>query len=281
MNAETLPLPLPYAHSPDPWLLSGAGAWQASVSLRAGHVLLGLSPALENASAAVDLADGTISVRDFAASVEGGALSAQLTVASSTPPRVMLDARLIGAALTGPLLETPLDVSGGRLDAQLSLSASGYSPAGLLATLGGSLQATIENGTLQGLDLGAAEAALSALAPGTAPNAGQAASPDAVQTQVAAALGHGATPFSRLHLAATATTGAVTLTQADLQSPAGQLQGAGTLDLLTGQLLAALSIQPALPGAPAVALRLSGPGAAPRRTPDLSALARWLATHQG
>ena len=272
VRADTLALPLPYARSPEPWLFAAGHGWNGHVDLRAGQVWFGLSPALENASATLSLDRGGFRLDGLAATVAGGRLTGMLALDDASPPHLTASGRVSDVGLLGPLLGSGLDVSAGRLDASVDLAASGYSPAGLLATLGFTLAASVHDGTLDGLDLAAATAALPATA---------AADPAQVQTDLAAALTHGSTPFRQLSLAATADHGAVTLSRFDLAAPPGQVSGDGTLDLLTSTLLARFSLQLATPGAPPVGLRLSGPAAAPRRTPELGDLAQWLASRRG
>ena len=272
LQADTLPLPLPYARSPEPWLFAAGQGWSGRVSLRAGQILFGLSPGLEHATCTVSLDQGALHVDGLNADLSGGHLTGQLTVDAAAPPHLTATAKLAGVALLGPLLGMPIDVSAGRLDASVDLSASGYSPASLLATLGFTGQATLHDGNLNGLDLDAALAALPATPP---------ADPAPLQTKLEAALNGGATHFDQLSLTATADHGAVTLSAIKVAIPAGQVTGDGTVDLLTRSLLAQLALQPAAPGTPAVGLRLSGTLTDPRRAPELGDLAQWLASRRG
>ncbi len=276
IKADTLPLPLPYLRSPEPWLRSTAQGWSGRVMLQAGRVLFGLSPGLENLSAALSVDHGNVELDDLSADLSGGRLTGQLSLTAASPPHLTATAQITDVALLGPLFGSALDLSSGRLNASAALSASGYSPAGLLATLGFTLQATVRDGTIDGADLNAALAALPATPPADPlPDLSQ------VQTQVQAALQGGSTRFSQFSLAATANNGGVTLSQAMLTTPLGELTGTGTVDLLTSALLARFALQPAAPGAPAIGLRLSGSAAAPSRTPELGDLAQWLAGRRG
>ncbi len=272
VKADTLALPLPYARSPEPWLFTAGHGWSGHVDLRAGQVWFGLSPGLENASATLMLDRGRFRLDGLAADVSGGRLTGQLALDDASPPHLTASARLTNAALLGPLLGSGLDVSAGRLDASVDLAANGYSPAGLLATLGFTLQARVHDGTFDGLDLGAALGSLPTVTP---------ADPAQVQTQLAAALNGGSSHFDQLSLSATADHGGVTVSNFVLTAAPGQITGVGTADLLTSTLLAQFSLQPAAPGAPPIGLRLSGPIAAPRRTPEFGDLAQWLASRRG
>ena len=55
--------------------------------------------------------------------------------------------------ITGPLGDAPIDLLSGRADASLQLTASGYSPSAILATLGGRVTLTVKDGTVSGFDL--------------------------------------------------------------------------------------------------------------------------------
>ena len=276
IKADTLPLPLPYLRSPEPWLLSAGHGWSGRVTLQAGRVLFGLSPGLENVSGTLSVEHGNVALDGLSADLSGGRLTGQLLLTAASPPHLTATAQITDVALLGPLFGTALDLSSGRLNASAALSASGYSPAGLLATLGFTLQATVRDGTLDGADLATALAALPATPPGDpAPELAR------VQTQVQAALQGGSTRFSQFNLAATADHGGVTLSRAMLTTPLGELTGTGALDLLTSALLAHFALQTAAPGAPAIGLRLSGPAAAPIRTPEFGDVAQWLAGRHG
>jgi hypothetical protein len=67
---------------------------------------------------------------------------------------VRVEGRVAGAAIEGSLFGTPIDLAGGRVDAELRLDATGYAAAGLLASLGGQVRLTARDGTLAGVELG-------------------------------------------------------------------------------------------------------------------------------
>jgi hypothetical protein len=272
VDADMLPLPLPYARSPDPWPLDPLRDWQGRLALHAAHVLIGQSPALENATATANLAGGTFRLDDVAAGLAGGRLTGRLSVQAASPPRVALAASLTGAVIAGPLLDSTVDVSSGRLDATVDLSAMGYSPAGVLATLTGQVHTTIHDGTLAGLDEAAVAAALAnPILPG--PNAA------GLQTQIGTALQGGTTPFRQLDLALAAANGVVSATQGTIDTVAGTIAMSGNLNLPALSLDAHLAIQPGGPDRPVIGLRLIGPAAHPDRTTELAPLAQWLASH--
>jgi hypothetical protein len=264
LDAENLPLPLPTLRSPEPLALGALRGWRAQVAVSAAHVLLGLSPGLDHAAAAVALEDGALQVTHVTADLAGGRLTGQFAVDAAAPPHVSVQGAVAGAEIGSPLLDGPFDLTAGRVDGTAALTATGFSPAALLATLDGEVHATVQDGTVTGLDLSAVTAAF-----------GQ---PDsaAIQPAVVHALEGGTTGFSRLDAVVTARRGAVAVQHATLTAPGGTVALTGTLDLPIDAADLRLAVTPAVPGAPVVGLRLIGPGAAPRRTPELADLARWL-----
>ncbi len=264
LDAETLPLPLPTLRSPEPLALGALRGWRAQVAVSAAHVLLGLSPALDHAAAAVALADGGLHVTDLTAGLAGGRLTGQVSVDAASVPRVSLQAAVTGVEIGGPLLDGPLDLTAGRLDGTATLDATGFSPAALLATLSGAMHATVLDGAATGLDVAGIGAAFGAA------NAGS------IQPDIVRGLQGGTTGFSRLDAAVTAHEGTVTVQRATLTAPAGSVAVTGTLELPNDAADLDVAVTPARPGAPVVGLRLIGPGAATRRTLELADLARWL-----
>ncbi len=262
--ADTLPLPPLRWHATDPLGVGLLHAVNGTVTVRAGRVLTGLTPLLEEAAARVSLAGGALLVDGLTARLSGGVLAAQAGLDAGAPPRLSLRGRLTGAALGDGLTGAPLDVVGGVADASVDLSGTGYSPAGLLASLAGPVHATVRDGTLAGLDAGRVLALLGAPSPAAAP-------------AVAEALRSGATPFTRLDLDGTFAAGTLTLDRGAITAPAGVIAVTGSADAPGAAVALRLALRPALDGAPTLGLRLIGPVDAPSRTPELADLARWLA----
>jgi AsmA-like C-terminal region/AsmA family len=267
--AETLPLPLPSLRSTDPLPFTWLTGWQAAVKLDAGRVLANQAPVLSQLSTTMTLADGLLQFEGLSAKPGGGLLDGTLSVdASEDTPAILLDAQLSDATIAGPLFDMPLDVTTGTLSASMSLSATGHSPAGLLATLGGAVNATIRHGTLVGVDLARAT------------EGGGDAPPALTDAAVNAALAEGTMPFDELDVVAQASLGAVRLDQTRLTAPSGTMLVTGTVDLTTAAADLRLALRPAVPVPPEIGLRLSGPIGALRRTPELADLARWRAEHE-
>ena len=266
--AETLPLPLPYLRSTDPIPLAALSGWQAAVRLDADQVLLAQTPALQGLSAELMLRDGTLTIPRAAARLADGTVSGSATlVASSEPPRLSFQADVANAALAGAALDTAVDLTASSVDAKLDVTAAGYSPAALLATLSGSAVVSVRNGVVAGFDMSAAKAAL--------------ANPDRrrVPAGAVAALTTGLSPFDRLDVPLQARRGVLS-GDGDLASPDGRARLSGSIDLLGAAADLRVAIWPEMPNEPSgpeLGLRITGPAAALVRTPELAGLTLWLA----
>ncbi|MDE2197757.1 MAG: AsmA family protein [Rhodospirillales bacterium] len=270
VRAETLPLPLPALRSGAPLQLAALRGWQAAVAVQAGQLQLGGLPALGDVAAHLDLAHGVLRLDKVTARIGGGMLTGEVTLdAAAALPALAVEARLDGAALAGPLLDLPLDLTAGRVTAAASLRAAGHSPAALLATLQGALSLDVTNGALTGVALGAMA---------TSP-AGGGARRLADDAGLRAALAGGTTLFDRFAVHAAIDHGALRLGDAVLAAPAGSIELGGGTDLAAGTADLHLVLRPALPDPPALALRVSGPLGNLRRAPDLSDAIRWRARH--
>jgi uncharacterized protein involved in outer membrane biogenesis len=258
-----LPLPLPYLRSPEPLAFGALAGWQAQVKLEAAHVLAGASPVLQQAAATLALAEGKLRIDGVSARLADGVLtgaaSVELTAGS---PALALDLQLAGAAVGDPLFETPLDIASGRLDVSLSATASGYSPAALLATLAGEARLTVSDGTVAGVSLGGIGATLADAA-------------------VRKSLAGGSTPFTRLELALQARHGVLQVTSGGMTGPAGAATLAGSVDLAGNAAELRLGLLPDVADPPEIVLLLTGKLDALRLVPELGAVAHWRAAHPG
>jgi len=268
IGAETLPLPFPYLRSPDLIAVTGLLGWQAAVRLDAAQVLVAQTPMLQELSADLALHDGTLSVMRANGRLGGGTMSGTAAfVADGEPPRVSVQADITGATLAEPALDTALDLTSGTVDAKLDLTAAGYSPAALLATLSGAATITVRDGAISGIDIPAAAAAVAD------------ADRSRIPAQASRALTAGATPFSRLDLPLQARRGVLS-GEGVLASPAGDARLTGSIDLLGAAADLRITVRSGAAGAPSgpeLGLRVTGPEAALVRTPELAGLALWLA----
>ncbi len=259
LAADSLALPLPLAHAPDPLPLALLQGWQGSVKLTAAQILFGLSPLLQQFDATLAIADGTLHVAGLTAKLGGGTLKAGFSFdASAEPPSAGLEASLAGATLSGPPFALPVDVSGGGIDATAALTATGHSPAALLATLTGEVGFSVHDGTLTGIDMDRAT--------GDLPD-------DAIE----AALSGGSMGFDRLDLDARIDHGSLRIKQAALRAASGTMGMTGSIDLAGSSGDLRLALHPAVPDPPEIGLRLNGPLDAMRRIPELASVVRWRA----
>ena len=265
ISAESLPLPRPSPRSPDPLPLDILRGWDAAIALQAKQVVFGLAPALADLRASVKLQDGTLRLEAVNANLAGGVIEGNATLATSSDlPHLVVDGRVSGAQLSGPLFGLPLGVRSGLASAQVKLSAKGYSPAALLSTLSGEAGATLRDGAVTGFDLTGAGAALSA------------ADTARRDSLARAAVQGGTTAFSTLDLATQLQDGIATLITARLAGPGGTATATGSVDLHASLLDLRLALRPGEPpDAPELTVSLYGSAAAPSRTPNLSDFVRW------
>lgn len=264
MTIAELPLPELRPLSEEPLPLAALQALDAELDVSVRRVQPLGGPALEALGTRARLQDGTFRLDGLQARLAGGALEGGVVLeGAAQPPRLALDAKLTGAVADGPVLGLPLDLGAGRVDAGLHLSAAGYSPAAMVATLAGSAQLEARDGTLLGLDLGRVQAAAQ----------GDARAAEAALRQ---GLAGGATAFTRLRLDLALSAGQAVLEGSDMASDTALATATGGIDLPRGMLDLRIGTRP-LPEAPEVQLRLSGPAAAPRRTLELAPFLRWRA----
>jgi uncharacterized protein involved in outer membrane biogenesis len=201
-------------------------------------------------------------IEGLSARLGGGALGGSFSLdTAAEPPAATLDAQVTGAAVSGPLFDLPLDLTAGALDATVSLTAAGHSPAALLATLGGGVRLSVQSGMLAGIDLDRAT--------GDLPAAG-----------ISTALSGGSMGFDRFDMTARVEHGSVQMRQAELRATSGTIGITGSIDLPGAAADLRLALRPAVPDPPEIGLRLSGPFDALRRIPELAALTRWRATER-
>jgi hypothetical protein len=267
--ADMLPVPLPDATSQTPLPLAALHGWRAGVQVQAEQVVDGPLTLLENAATTVSLAGDVLTIAGLTGQLDDGQLtgSASLNFGAS-PPVLTAAVALHDASVHGLADDLPVALLSGHLDGTAALTASGYSPAALLATLSGSLHATARDGALAGFDLFGAARAI-----GTAD--GRAAAE--TEQDLRAALQDGTTSFDRLEITGEAAHGLLSLTGAQLQGPAGRAQAQGSIGLTDGTMDVQVALAPSVQGSPIVGLRLDGLLTAPSRQIELAAASRWLA----
>jgi uncharacterized protein involved in outer membrane biogenesis len=263
VTAETLAVPPPKAHTAEPLPMGALLGWQGSIKLDAGQIMFGLTPILHQFGATLSLADGSLHVSLPSAKLEGGDLSGSFDLdARAEPPAVALQARVAGATVSGPLFELPVDVTGGVMDATVALTASGHSPAALLATLGGEVHFSVRDGLLAGIDMDRVAGDL----------------PDEA---IGSALSGGSMGFDRLDVAASVDHGSLRITEAASRAVSGTMGLSGNVDLAGSTADLRLVLRPAVPDPPEIGLRLNGPLGSLRRTPELADVVRWRTGEHG
>jgi hypothetical protein len=265
--AERLPLPGPGWRSAEPIGLGALAGWDAELALEALRVEAGAT-ALESVTAGLRLDGGRLRVEALRGRLAGGTLEATLgvDVEEGSLPRLSVQGRVAEVTLASPLFGLPYDLSAGRGDAVFALSASGHSPQALLGTLGGAWSATLRDGVLTGFDLAGAAAASAE------------ADAEAAEPALRRALTSGATAFDRLELEGRAEDGRLILQSGRITTDGGVTATlSGEADLPRATLDLRVSARPAVPEAPDLGLRITGPSAAPRPLPETAAWARWRA----
>jgi uncharacterized protein involved in outer membrane biogenesis len=266
---DVLPVPLPDPASQTPLSLGVLRGWHGTVQVQAAQIVAGPVDVLDHAALTVTLTGDALTVDGLTGQLDDGTLAASASLNfAATPPTLTAAATLHDAAIRGPTDDPSVGLLSGQLDGTADLTARGYSPAALLATLSGHLHATARDGALAGFDLFGAARAI-----GTA----DAHAPAETEDDLRAALARGTTSFDRLDLTGDATDGLLRLTDAQLQGPMGRAQAQGSIGLTDGTMDVRIALAPSVPNAPVVGLRLDGLMTAPARQPELAAAARWLA----
>jgi hypothetical protein len=273
IQAEALALPGPAWRGPAPLAFTLLRGWRASVPVTAKQVLLDRAPMLTEASGTVAVTEGVLRLDPFSAVLAGGQLNGSLVAASADPPTISVKGTLANAtarapADSAPQASLPLDLVAGQVNAGLDLSATGHSPAAMLATLAGNVTLDAANGVVGGFDLFRVTRAMETADPHT-----RAATEAALRTAVT----EGVTNFERLAIRAEAQSGTLTLQQGNLSGTAGTADLSGSVGLAARTMDLRVAMQPAIEAPPEVAVRLTGPWEKPRKTPELAGFLRWLA----
>ncbi|HET8995894.1 MAG TPA: AsmA-like C-terminal region-containing protein, partial [Acetobacteraceae bacterium] len=263
ITAETLPLPLPL-RTPGPLPIGLLHGWQAKLRVKAAQLLGSGMTLLRDGSATLQLQHSVLSLEQLSGQLGGGALAGSLSLdAGQQPPALTVQAKLTGAAIDGPVLRLPIDLSGGNADLSLSLRAVGYSTHALTASLVGSVQASVRDGMLSGFDLAGLRDLLKL--PGADPS----------EASLHNSLEGGQTAFHHLLLQGQVAHGILSLDTASLSGAAGGADATGTVTLPDATADLHLVLHPAIPQGPSIAMLVSGALGAPRRTPELAGVARW------
>ncbi|MDQ1079879.1 AsmA family protein [Pseudoroseomonas cervicalis] len=265
LAAERLPLPWPDLASREPLPLDALEGWEAELALAAQSLEPAGFAAIGPVAATLRLRQRSLSLEGLQLQLMGGRFAGQLRLeGGATPPGLALQGRLEGLSLAAPLTGLPVDLTGGRLDAEADLRATGFSPAALLATLGGTGRVALRDGVLAGADW---RAALEASARDSLASA---------EAGLRAALSDGATAFEAAELGLRLENGRAVLENGRMAvAEAPLIALSGEVDLARRGMDLLMAAQEG--EAPAFGLRLIGPLPAPRRVPELAEWLRWRA----
>jgi hypothetical protein len=267
ISTDALALPLPDGGSNVPMPVGILRGWTGELGVASGKLLIGSGPELHDVKATIAVTGDALRIEQLTAALDGGTLTGSGVLnAAASPPLLVLQARLNGVAIGNPLIGPPVDLKSGAVSGSLDLSASGYSPATVLATLAGHIAVTISNGTLVGFDLPHMQTAMEN------PDA------EALETAASDAMAGGTTAFDELQLAAVIDHGDLLLETARMKSASGEANASGDVNLPTQMMDLRIVLRPsASRPVPDVAIRLTGPLDHPQRTPELAGLARFVA----
>ncbi|MCW8086955.1 AsmA family protein [Sabulicella glaciei] len=251
LHLDTLPLP--------EWGTLLPGEWPAlDLALRADQATLPGLPPLTGLSAALRGDADSLRLEEGRATLAGGALSGGLRWRRGDRPALETEGKLEEALLAGPVFGTPFDVVAGRVSAEWRLAAAGHSPAALIESLDGPARIALRDAVVQGFDANAAAAAL-----------GWTDTPRA-EAALRAAMAGGTTTLDRAEVTLGFGRGVGRVETGELLAEGGlALRLSGRLDLSRD----VVDLRLAWPGEAEVALRATGPAAAPLRLFELGA---WL-----
>jgi hypothetical protein len=258
-------MPLPNGASSVPLSLDFLRGWRGDLRVRLGRLVLGAGPPVQDISASLSITNGVALIQPITGQLGAGTLTAAVTCdAAEAPPAISLQARLTDMDLTTPSDRDTPDKVSGRVNADVELVASGFSPAALLATLHGRLDMVVSNGLIGGFSLSQLKRAMAAQ------------DAEIAQSVARNALVSGVTAFGKLSIVSSIGHGEVTIKDATLTGAEGNAQASGSLQLTDGTLDVRIEMQPPVANAPKLSVHLAGPIDGPNRTPDLTALARWM-----
>jgi hypothetical protein len=261
IDAPRLALPSFDPRGTAPLPFAALGTWQGNLRLAAAQVLFDLRPVATGLAADFLATGGVLHADARIADIAGGAWQGEAAL-DSAEPLLALRGNLRGAALDALAPLPPWDFAGGTADIAADVSATGHSPAALLATLNGSAAATLHGTAVRGVDLPHLALVLTARGPKLRP-------------ALAAAMASGDTGPVSGTVSATLDHGAVNIAAPDLTGAAGRVGLRGVVDLPGGSEDATLRVQPDVPAPPLLGVRLIGAWQSPRRVVDLADALAW------
>jgi uncharacterized protein involved in outer membrane biogenesis len=266
LGIDSITPPTPSGGSDVPLPFGLLHGWRGDIQLSVGHFAEPAGLPIRNASARLMLANDTLNLEQFQAMAGTGRVAGSAMLdAGAKPPQLHLQLSLIGAAIAGPIWDSPIDLLSGQANASLNVVASGYSPSAMLATLEGHAAVSVHDGVLTGFDLFQLKHVIEEV------------DVKAAQANAEAALESGSTGFDHVAITARIAHGSLTIGAGDMTSAAGAAHIDGNLDFGNRVLDVRVRLQPSLPNPPDLAIHLSGSFDRPSRVEELADLARWMA----
>ena len=242
------------------------------LALKAARLELGAPLAAADAAFDLELADGDLRIELARAGFAGGVLGGEIVAAvRDAEADLALRATLKGGELQALVWErSDLPVASGKVDISFDAAGRGRSAAGIVATLSGSGAFAVSGGRFNALNPQALTAVMAAAEGDDQPDEGQARETFASQFAL------GALEFGRAAGSFSLGGGRITLPTISLAAEATTVLADAMLDLNTLTLASKWSVrieeEKAEEGQPQVAIRFSGPIAAPERSIDIDPL---------
>ena len=209
--------------------------------------------------------DGAVKLARLAGNAFGGSIEASGDLDHAAPPKLQAHVTLANAdpGQVPGIAAVAGDIDG-RLAADATLTASGDAAAAMIAHLGGDVALKSENGSIRGLDLAAANAALAA--PGKAGDLAHLVDRN------------GRTPYTLLDGRFHVENGVARSDDVHLAAEGGEGHATLTLDLAAWTMSSRSEFRlTGVPDAPPLIVHLDGPVAAPRIVFDVNAIEQFLA----
>jgi hypothetical protein len=263
IEAPSLTLPRFDARSQSPLPFATLAQWQGQIQLHAGTVSWGASTVATEASANLAGGFGVVTAFVQQAHIAGGQFAGALAIdTTQSAPLLLARGELAAAAPDDLPSPSPLAFKGGTVDLTTDLSAAGYSPLALLATLSGDAHTTLHGSALAGVDLPQLTKLLTARGPG-------------LRGALIGAMANGDTGPLTGDAPETLRQGAVTIGQTRLAGDAGSVDIEGSIDLPARTSNLVLRFQPAVANPPVLGLRLAGAWDGGKRAVDVRPALVW------
>jgi len=261
IEAPRLALPSFDPRGETPLPLGQIGAWQAQVHLAGDEVLFDLSPFATSFKANFVASGGVLALDGVTASAAGGTLQGA-AVLDSAAPVLMVRGAAQGLALNNLDMLPPWTWRDGTADASLDLTATGYSPAALVASLAGTATGDLHGAVLEGVDVAEVTRLLAAR--------GAKLRANLVTAMTTGDTGRLAGPFT-----ASVDHGALDMAARGLTGDAGEVDLTALLDVPARTEDATVRVRPLVTAPPTISVRQVGGWQQPRRVVDVADAVGW------